>query len=497
VLLWLVVSCLAVDVVALSAEVFSDFRSYDVGHPDSATILRIAEYVHTGNLYPDINQPSYYPTLYGPLSYVIFSVPYRFAIHHSYPPESAIRLAVFGFFLGSIALVFLIARRLTVPINLALLGALFAASGPELRGWTLQARPDMLALSFALLGIWLCLGSERSWQLAIAAVCGGLAFLCKQTFVAMPAAVFLWFLCRRRFIAALGWATGVACTVLTGYGFFILREPLAWQHFAALSHPVFEYRDGLFIVQDAMSEAKVPFFFLGAYFEWRHRHERAPLIILYGLTALFIGILTIPQVGGGINYFLEFWAISATLAAPGLVELNRQLRRSRPVITALVIVLLLYFFAPKLRNDIEAMRATYRDTRDYGQERAQWERFHSVLAGRRLLAFDSSIPLWSRVPEVPDPYLNSVLERSGTWSSAPIVGNVEAGAYEAIIEGADGDVDSYRGVILLPSVHAAIKHHYLRACGFQAYTVWLPIRGAPGLYNRLVQAGCVPVSKDQ
>jgi hypothetical protein len=495
VLLWLVLFCLSVDVVTLSVRLFADFRNYsDVGYPDSAVTLRIAEYVHTGRLYLDINQPPYYPTLYSPLGYVMLSVPYRLAVRHSYSPDKALRLAGLGFFLGSVALVFLIAQRMGVPINIALLGALFATSGPQLREWPMQVRPDMLALSFALLGIWLCLGSERRWQLALAAVCGGLAFLCKQTYVAMPAAVFLWFLFQRRFQAALVWATGVAFIVMTGYGFFIFREPLAWQHFAALSRPILEYHEGLLITLGALSEAKVLFFFFGAYFAWRHRHGKVPLILLYGLIALFTGVLAIPQVGGGIYYFLEFWAVSAALAALGLVELNRHLRRTPVIITALVIVLLLYFFAPKLRSDMGSLRATYLTTRDYAQRRAQWERFHSVLAGRRLLAFEPSIGLWSRMPEIPDPYLNAVLEQSGTWSSAPIVRNIEGGVYEAII---DTDVDVYRGVKTLLSVHAAIKQHYLPACNFEDYTVWLPPHGSSDLYDHLVQAGCVPTNEVQ
>jgi hypothetical protein len=170
------------------------------------------------------------------------------------------------------------------------------------------------------------------------------------------------------------------------------------------------------------------------------------------------------------------------------------LRRTPAAITALVIVLLLYFFAPKLRSDVGGVRATYRETRDYAQRRAQWERCHAVLAGRRLLAFEPDITLWSRVPEIPDPFLNAVLEQSGTWSSAPIVRNIEGGVYEVIID-EDGDV--YRGVQTLLSVHAAIKRHYLRVCQFEQYTIWLPIHAAPDLYDHLVQAGCVPVSKVQ
>jgi hypothetical protein len=495
VLLWLVVFCLSVDVLALSVRMFADFRAYaDLDDPDGATILRVAEYVRTGHLYPDINQPPYYPTLYSPLGYVILSIPYRLAVHYSYSPRSALRLAVFGFFLGTVGLVFLIARRLTRSIKMGLLASLFAASGSQLQSWPMRSRPDVLALTFALLGIWLCLDTERRWQLAIAAVCGGVAFLCKQTFIAMSAAVFLWFLLQHRFKAALGWAAGVASVVSIGYGFFILREPLAWQHFAALSRPIFEYREGLRIILSAMNEAKVLFFFFGAYFAWRLRLARAPLIVLYGLAALFIADVTIFQIGGNSNYFLEFWAISAILAAPGLVELNRRSHRVPPAITALVMVLLLYFFVPKLRADRGEVLRTYQDAKEYPQERAQWERVRAVLAGRRLFSFEPSITTWSSVPEVPDLFLSSALEQSGTWSSAPIVRNVEGGVYEAII--GDNDAGRFRVVkTLLPSVFAAVERHYVRACSFQGYMVWLPSHGAPELYDRLVQAGCVPASK--
>jgi hypothetical protein len=472
---------------------FVHFRDYqDVGYPDSATTLCIANYVHTGHLYPDINQPPYYPTHYGPLAYVLLSIPYRLAVHHSYSPDRALRLAVLSFFLGSLALVFLIARRLTGSIKLALLASLFAASGAELRYLPILIRPDMLALSFALLGIWLCLGPARRWQLGLAALCAGAAILCKQSYVAMPTAVFLWLLFERRFLMTLGWAMGVGGTVLAIYGFIILREPLAWQHFAALSHPFLEYREGLRMVWHSMEETKVPFFFFGAWFAWRHRHERAPLVVLYGFAAFFVAVLTIPQAGSNTNYFLEFWAIAAILAAPGLLELNQRLHRTPVIISSLVLVLLLYFFAPKLHYDGVDLLATYRETRDYAQRQSFWERVHVVLAGRRVFSFIPSITLWSNVPEVPDPFVNSEMEMRGTWSSAPIVRNVQEGVYEAMV--GDDDPDDFRVVpATLPLVRAAMEQHYARACNFEGFTVWLPMHGAPDLYDQLVQAGCVPM----
>lgn len=493
VLLWLVVFCLAGDVLTLAGRAYSDFRNYrDITNPDSAVTLRIAEYVQTGKLYPDINQPPYYPTLYGPLGYVILSVPYRLAARYSYPPERALRLAVFAFFLASLALVFLLARRWTGSKNLGLLAALFAASGTGLHGQAMLIRFDWLGVSFALLGLRLCLGSERRGQLALAAICGGAALLCKQTFVAMPAAVVLWLFWQRRFLHALVWATGIAFITVCGYEYFIGREPLAWQHWAALSRPVYEFHYGGQIVMRAMREAKVLFFLIGAYFAWRHRREQAGLILLYGLAAALVALVTITQVGGAINYFLEFWAVASIVAALGLVELDRQLSRAPLAVSMAFIVLLSLFFARKLTIDGREALATYQETRDYSQRREQWERFRSALAGERLLAFEPSITLWSSVPEVPDPLLNTLMERSGTWSSAPIVRNIGRGVYDAIVDN-DDEMD-YRGVKpFLPAVRAAIPRYYLRACDFEGYSVWLPVHRPPDLYGRLVRAGCAPI----
>jgi hypothetical protein len=39
----------------------------DVGYPDSAPLLRIGEFIHSGSIYPAIDQPPYLVSLYGPL----------------------------------------------------------------------------------------------------------------------------------------------------------------------------------------------------------------------------------------------------------------------------------------------------------------------------------------------------------------------------------------------------------------------------------------------
>ncbi len=488
----IVVLCLLADAGALSLRLFSDFRSFrDVAYPDSATTLRVGDFVRTGVLYPDVTQPPYYPTPYGPLSYVILSVPYRLSLHTSYPVERGLRMGVLAFFLASVALTFLISRRLTGSTTAALLTVLFAVSSREVGRWPVLIRSDFLALTFALLSVWLCVGDERRWKFALAAVCAGLSLLCKQTFVAMPIAMLAWLLWRQRFSTAVLWIAGVGTTTIAGYAFFIWREPLAWQHFAALSHPIYEYRVASSIILRSLRQAKVLFFVLAAYFVWRHRQEKPLFVVIYGLTAWLVGVLTIPQVGGNINYFFEFWMAAAILAAPGLLEAERRLRRAPVALTGLLILVTIYLVAPNLRSDRATWRTTYQERQSHTRRQAEWEKFRSVLVGRRLFSLVPYFTIWSSVPEVPDPLMNSVLERTGQWSSAPIVRNLEAGVYEAI----PGYWRSenpilYRGQKLLPSLYGPIERNYVRTCRFQGFDVWLPARGAPELKARLLDAGC-------
>src|SRR5262245_59421222 len=68
----------------------------DVGYPDSATLLRVGDFIHSGKIYPDIDRPPYLVTLYGPLSYVLLGVPYALAEAAGIPPRVMVRLGVVG-----------------------------------------------------------------------------------------------------------------------------------------------------------------------------------------------------------------------------------------------------------------------------------------------------------------------------------------------------------------------------------------------------------------
>ena len=186
----------------------------DVGYPDSATLLKVEEFVRSGHIYADFNHPPYQVTMYGPLTYVLLAVPYRLAQVTGLTPQFLVRLAIAGAVCLCAFLAFLINRRLHNSRAVAWLSVLFFLSIFPLASWTTQMRGDFLALSFSLFGVyWFLVANGRQPQATGAAVCAGMALLVKQTFVAAPVAVFGWLIFRRRYKDAALWAMGVALTV--------------------------------------------------------------------------------------------------------------------------------------------------------------------------------------------------------------------------------------------------------------------------------------------
>ena len=107
------------------------------------------------------------------------------------------------------------------------------------------------------------------------AICPGIAFLVKQTFLAAPIAIISWLIYRRRYKEAVVWATGFASTVVGGYGIAWWREPLIMKHIAALDSPLFEFRFAQVIILTAVYHAVVPFAAVGGFsILWQRAPEK-------------------------------------------------------------------------------------------------------------------------------------------------------------------------------------------------------------------------------
>jgi hypothetical protein len=486
--------CIAVGTVLGLA----NFR--DVAYPDSATLLRIGELIHSGRIYPDSDRPPYLVSLYGPLTYVLLAIPYRMAQAVGITPQAAVRLAIVGALCLCVLLTFMISRRLYSSRSMAWLCALFAVSAFPIAFWTTQIRGDFLALALALLSLyWFLLANGRPRAIG-AAICAGIALLIKQTFFAVPIAIVSWLIYRRRYKEAFLWFAGLAATVFVGYAIAWWREPLMLKHLAALRHPVLGYGQALMIFGNALSQPVVPLAFVGSLLTlWKRTPERL-LLLIYCIVAWLVASFTITQVGGAINYFFEPLVASAVLAGPGLRELQRKANRTPIVVTAMLLVLLLRAFVPTLWGELAYLRKSYRNVADYQVRKLKWESFVSTVSGRRLLSTYPDVTVLSMTPEIPDPFLNSVLELRGRWNSGPVVAQINAGEYDLIViakgEAEGQKSDGYRGIRNWDDgMWRALKSTYALACVSQGMEIWLPNRSSGEILPRLSDIGCIAVKR--
>ena len=469
----------------------------DVGYPDSATLIRVGELVHSGHLYPDIRRPPYYATLYGPLTYLFLAVPYGLAHAAGVAPQVPARLAEVAALLACLLILFSISRRVFVSRPAAWWCVLFAVSTVSLASWTTQIRGDLPGVAVSFLAIYLLLRSAGRGQFIAAAVCSGLAVLVKQTFGAASIAVTCWLIWQRRFKDAAVWLLSSGVTIACGYALVIWREPLALQHLAALRHPLFDYRGEIALILDAVAQPVLPFALLGGFVVLWKRTPEALLLLMYCLTAWLVALLTAGQAGASFNYFWEPLLSSSILAGAGLYELQQRANRISAAGAALLLILLYRAFLPMLGHDYTVLRTYYREAAAYPARKAKWEAFSAAVSGRRLLSTFPDVTILSAAPEVPDPFLNSALERGGTWNSAPVVAALDAGAFDLLVVGS-GEAEAprdYRGLPLWNDyIWRAVKRAYRPACAFDEMEAWTPRTASGKIPPALLAIGCVPLS---
>jgi hypothetical protein len=100
----------------------------------------------------------------------------------------------------------------------------------------------------------------------------------------------------------------------------------------------------------------------------------------------------------------------------------------------------------------------------------------------------------SITPEIPDPFLNSVLELRGQWNSSPVVAQMDAGVFDLIVIGKGTDkVDAFRGIrFWSDGMWAALKRRYELSCVFENFEIWLPRQGSREILPSLSAIGCSP-----
>jgi hypothetical protein len=195
--------------------------------------------------------------------------------------------------------------------------------------------------------------------------------------------------------------------------------------------------------------------------------------------------LSVLQIGANSNYFWEPLLVSAIGAGHGLVWFVRNVNRGSGFLKASTALVLWLVFFPVLKTEFFQIRVSYGWLRTHDHARAQWELFLSRITGLRILSTFPEISIQSRVPEIPDPFLNNVLAQRGMWDFTPILRDISSTSYDVVIVGADLAAGSsfHRGLGIWPmAVWQALERNYARACVLKDYRgkdyrglgVWVP-----------------------
>lgn len=293
----------------------------------------------------------------------------------------------------------------------------------------------------------------------------------------------------------------IAC-VGAGYGLLLWREPLMATHWNALRHVAPPDPKGALVIY--LSAASQPIMVVGggglllavaARRSWLAAQPPfLELFALYFLAATAIATLGTIQIGAAINYYWEP-LFAATLLASALLQEWPNLRHTSLVLRLATLVavafaasgLLIMAYLPK----------TYRNAQDYFRhyqaDRAQWSALAGLIAGKRVLSTEPDIAVLLAIPELPDPFVISILEKAGRWDPAPIVHNIEDRRYQMLFINKwtwDGE-PQYRGVVIWGSViMAAVLRNYRPVCDIFGLHVLLPKTGDTPLRAKLMAIGC-------
>jgi hypothetical protein len=406
----------------LSAAVYAIAQpvALDYGEP---VVYGIALRIVTGQpLYQPIDAPPFTVAAYTPLYYWLGGE-LQAVFGPGFGPGRALSLAA-G--VATAMLLAVIAGRQQFGVWVgAFAGVLFLAfgfPGPD-APWLGLYRVDVLGVALSVAAIAMLCRDGRASVIVVAGVLAGLAVLCKQTFVAalIAGAVFQWRKSGLLFVGSALVTFGIPCAVLqvTTGGAFL-------QNTVAANVNPFYLTETTRLLAEYGRAQWLPLLLAGAYL-WLGRPWHAPesrLVVVYWAVA-GVSLAQLGKIGANHNYWIEFAAATAILAARGAACLVR-----RPVFaTALVVALVVQVGGPAgvlvsaraLRSDI---RSVFTAPRDVDFE-ALVDRVR--LETRSVIAEPMDVIVLAGRQVLLEPFIFNILLDTGQWRAEPIVDRICAG----------------------------------------------------------------------
>jgi hypothetical protein len=438
----------------------------DTSYPESALVQTARLASDSGRLYPGLDTPPYTPAPYGSIFYLVLAEAGKVCKGDAFETRLLLRSIVFCSYMLLGLMGYLLARTAGASRSAAILGAAAIWAAPQLwMFWNVSVRPDFPGLLLSLLGIWVVSrrDSPGFGSVILSGVCCGGAILIKQSFVAAPLAISLFFILRRSYrnfavFAASGFLVG-----LLVIGYLTLRGEPVMREILVMGHSRFSLHDSVSILYSSLSVGLgvmvVAGGVVGALSGLRSMScWQSQLFSLYFLLALLFATVTLLNVGSNANYLFEFWTIAAVLATavvPAAETIWSAVSQPMRIGAAIGLLLLAV-------QSVHAIRHPAQLVTEYN-----FERLHDL----HILSSDPSLTLRGTSPELLDPWLTNLLEQRHVWNPSRLLDEIKREEFDIVF------VDRVSPKFS-PAVLESLAKYYQPLCQTSTMQVMRPQNGA-------------------
>lgn len=392
----------------------------------------------------NINTQPYMSLEYGP----IFPMIYGFLINLFGPSLVLGRIICLLSVLVITIFMFLIAFHLTKRRILSIIVALLPFSLPFYRDWILNLRADVVAIMFAIIGLYLFLKLKGRWQY-ISILLFLLAIFTKQIDITIPIAVCLYLLFQKRF-RQFGLFTGL---IIGGVIFGILLGNLFthgqfFNQFITynMSSPPFNNRSTWMLNLESVFTPLV--FLLVVIIFLLLKYRQFNLFVLWFIIALYFDGFLLFRKGGFVNYGLEL--VIATSLLFGLLFKYLETRK----IMMIALIVLQFGIMSLLHYNI----SPYPDLAYYNRV----EQATAIITDAKTPILSENIGLVVNAGKIPyyEPFFFTNLQNLGLWNRKTVINDLSDGRIEYVIS--EGNMRNVQpdNTSWSPAVVKTILTHY-------------------------------------
>ena len=430
-------------------------------YPEAPAVYNAILEARSDRLYTSLSEPPYASQPYGPLYYAMNAAIARLSNLQIEAIAVRGRIVAFACYCLGALVIFFIVVRLDFPLWMAGLASLMYLGQPDFYQWNASMRPDTLCTLLMLLSLLAIIHKGKSGEPGSIAsgILIGLAFLVKQSALAVAISVLVVLLIRKKYLHALRFALAAALPVVLAFSFLLLRHEPFLAQFTFMSQGPWSLPDGLRWIwkwgYDLQVFVPLAIGAVGAAAALAG-DEHSQMVGAFMLANLGLGIVAITQLGGNANYFLPALAGCSMLLPFAIRAVRGRLHSIVPVLALTLI------FATMVSATVD------RNRQGFLMNLGHQEQPYAALRPFHILSDRPYFTIQGRDPELLDPFFLHWLELAGSWDSSPITAKLKSGAYDLVILSCMGSrptVCNYRGVnYFSASVIDAINQNYQVFC---------------------------------